>query len=346
MLSNDELGPSLKRRQISCIWNPSTIHDCPLVHICTTIGKYFLWSWIVPRLIKRLRQYMSSFSLGWFQDGGSESLLMTFREKEAKIWLGITLHWNYSANILVDRSQVIGFDLFIQSYIFLGPQRHLSRYKHCWKIDVVHMVTKFLNNIFPNFKVHVSQFLYVHQRRSKNVWSFQICKMAIMINCVSSKKALLMNKNLLKYQTVFQWKYHVQILPLLSILYKKFLKSLHILSSRGWHVPFTICATSDGNAKQFFFPSTYFELFFTGVLEKLKHCMIQESFQLINTSNLSNIYSRSLSSYLMIYRSYDHNVLQLQTAEYRRRKHTASTCQEYCIAKEKNGTWTRLGETV
>ena len=83
--------------------------------------------------------YMSSFSLGWFQDGGSESLLMTFREKEAKIWLGITLHWNYSANILVDRSQVIGFDLFIQSYIFLGPQRHLSRYKHCWKIDVVHI---------------------------------------------------------------------------------------------------------------------------------------------------------------------------------------------------------------
>ena len=110
-----------------------------LQYICTTIGKYFLWSWIVPRLIKRLRQYMSCFSLGWFQDGGSESLLMTFREKEAKIWLGITLHWNYSANILVDRSQVIGFDLFIQSYIFLGPQRHLSRYKHCWKIDVVHI---------------------------------------------------------------------------------------------------------------------------------------------------------------------------------------------------------------
>ena len=78
----------------------------------------------------------------------------------------------------------------------------------------IYMVTKFLNNIFPNFKVHVSQFLYVHQRRSKNVWSFQICKMAIMINCVSSKKALLMNKNLLKYQTVFQWKYPVQILPL------------------------------------------------------------------------------------------------------------------------------------
>ena len=33
MLSTDELAPSLKRRQISCIWNPSTIHDCPLVHM-------------------------------------------------------------------------------------------------------------------------------------------------------------------------------------------------------------------------------------------------------------------------------------------------------------------------
>ena len=95
------------------------------------------------------------------------------------------------------------------------------------------MVTKFLNYILPNFKVHVSQFLYVHQRRSKNVWSFQICKMAIMINCVSSKKALLMNINLLKYQTVFQWKYHVQILPLFVHFVQKVFEELaHFILKR------------------------------------------------------------------------------------------------------------------
>ena len=61
--------------------------------------------------------------------------------------------------------------------------------------------------------------------------------------------------------------------------------------------PFVPILTKVRNTNLFLFPSTYYELFFTGVLEKLKHCMIQESFQLINTSNLSNIY---LGSFWMV----------------------------------------------